>query len=98
MQADKISKAVGIELHMPRQCGRLTQWPNYQSKTGEEYYIPYMDSIIKSIETWFAPDNKNHCVFSPSCTDLSAGLQQFPRSHGPGKSLAYTIILHYVLI
>ena len=25
VQADKIAKAVGIELRMPRQCGRLTQ-------------------------------------------------------------------------
>ena len=49
VQVDKISKAVGIELHMPLQYGRLTQRPNYQSKTVEEYYrvtifIPYLDS------------------------------------------------------
>ena len=66
-QADKIAKAVGIELRMPRQCRRLTQRPNYQSKMVEEYYrvaifIPYLDSIIKSIGTPFAPDNKNNCV------------------------------------
>ena len=65
VQADKIAKAVGIELRMPRQCGRLTERPNYQSKTVEEYYrvaifIPYLDFIIKSLGTRFAPDNKNH--------------------------------------
>ena len=65
VQADKIAKAVGIELRMPRQCGRLTQRPNYQSKMAEEYYcvaifILYLDSIIKSLGTWFAPVNKNH--------------------------------------
>ena len=53
-QADKIAKAVGIELRIPR-----------QSKTVEEYYrvavfIPDLDYIIKSRRTWFAPDNKNH--------------------------------------
>ena len=29
VQADKITKAVGIELRMPPQCGRLTQRPKY---------------------------------------------------------------------
>ena len=65
VQADKIAKAVGFELRMPRQCGRLTQRPNCQSKTVEEYYhvaifIPYLDPIIKSLGTRFAPDSKNH--------------------------------------
>ena len=55
------------EEHMPRQCGRLTQRPNYQSKTVEEYYRvaifnPYLDAIIKSLGTRFVPDNKNHFV------------------------------------
>ena len=55
MQADKIAKAVGIEIRMPRQCGRLTQRPNYWSKTAEEYYcvaifIPNLGFIIKSLE------------------------------------------------
>ena len=63
VQTGKIAKAVGIELRMPRQCGRLTQRPNYQSKTVEEYYcvaifIPYLHSIIKTLGTWFVPDNK----------------------------------------
>ena len=35
VQADKIAKADGIELRMPRQCG----WPNYQSKMAEEYIV-----------------------------------------------------------
>ena len=65
VHVDKIVKPVGIELRTPRQCGRLTQRPNYQSKTVEEYYrvaifIPYMDSRIKSLGTRFAPDNNNH--------------------------------------
>ena len=76
VQVDKIAKAVGIELHMPHQCGRLTQWPNYQSKMVEEYYrvaifIPYLDSIIKSLGTQFAPDNNDHTVFSPSRQEFS---------------------------
>ena len=54
VQADKIAMAVEIELRMPRQCGRLTERPNCQSKTVEEYYrvaifIPYLESIIKSL-------------------------------------------------
>ena len=52
VQADKIAKAVTIEQRMPRQCGRLTQWPNYQSKTVKEYYrvvifILYLESILQ---------------------------------------------------
>ena len=62
VHADKITKAVGIELRMPPQCGRLTQRPNYQSKTVEEYYcvaifISYLDSIIKSLGTRLASYN-----------------------------------------
>ena len=50
VQADKIAKAVTIEQRMPRQWRRLTQWPNYQSKTMKEYYrvvifILYFESI-----------------------------------------------------
>ena len=57
VQADKIAKAVGIELLMPRQCGRLTLRPNYYHVA---IFIPYMDSINKSLGTRTAPDNNNH--------------------------------------
>ena len=64
-EVEKMVLAVGIEVQMPRQCGRLTQRPNYQSKTAEEFYrvaifIPYLDSLIESLRTRFVPDNEKH--------------------------------------
>ena len=97
VQADKIAKVVGIELRMPRQCGRLTQRPNYQNKTVEEYYhvaiyIQYLDSIIKTLEFSRNSVCSGQQYSLLTCTDVS-GPQQFLRLHGPGKSLVHTSIL-----
>ena len=74
-----MAKVVGIEVQMPRQCGHLTQRPNFQSKTAEEFYrvaiyIPYLDSLIESLSPRFAPENEKHfcSIFSPSSVNVSA--------------------------
>ena len=81
VQADKIVKTDGIELRMPRQCGRLTQRPNYQSKTVEKCYhvaifIPHLDSIIKSLGTGCAPDNKYQFALFPLLPVLMSQLDR----------------------
>ena len=56
------AEALGIELNLPRQCGRQAHRTNIIGNTFEEYvirsiFIPYLDSVICSLETRFSDDS-----------------------------------------
>lgn len=58
----QIAQKVDIELIIPRQCGRQKHRSNPETTSVEEYfrqtvYIPYLDSLISSIESRFCDAN-----------------------------------------
>lgn len=65
-----MAEKLNIELCVPRQCGRQVFCSNFGSSSVEEYYrqsiyVPYMDSIIASLESRFGNENKkNFSLFS----------------------------------
>ncbi|KAM4697848.1 zinc finger MYM-type protein 1-like [Rhinophrynus dorsalis] len=65
-----MAEKLNIELSVPRQCGRQVFCSNFGSSSVEEYYrqsiyVPYMDSIIASLESRFGNENKkNFSLFS----------------------------------
>lgn len=67
--AYKIGKDIGISIKPPRITKRQVNRSNPPFKTTEEYfcrsiYIPYLDSIISSLECCFSDENKtSFCLF-----------------------------------
>lgn len=54
---------IGVELSVPRQASRMKSRSNPPSTCAEEYYwrsvfIPYIDSVMSSLQTRFAESNK----------------------------------------
>ena len=51
----------GLDLTMPRRCARQVHRPNVGGSTEEYYrrtiYVPYMDSLIQSLESRFGESN-----------------------------------------
>ncbi|XP_077288504.1 uncharacterized protein LOC143912920 [Arctopsyche grandis] len=76
----QLARKVDIELIIPRQCGRQKHRSNPGTISVEEYfrqtvYIPYLDSLINSMESRFCEANSaqfNLALLHPS-TESSTG-------------------------
>ena len=55
----------GLDLTMPRRCARQVHRPNVGGSIEEYYrriiYVPYMDSLIQSLESRFGESNTPYC-------------------------------------
>jgi len=55
---------LGIDLTMPRRCARQVHRPNVGGSSEEYYrrtiYVPYMDSLIRSLESRFGESNTSY--------------------------------------
>lgn len=62
-KATDLSTQLDISLNIPRTCGRQAHRSNFKDVTVQKYYqlsvfIPYLDSIISSLECRFSPENE----------------------------------------
>lgn len=73
-EVDTVAKKLNLELRVPRTCGRQKYRSNFDDKTVEDYFrhsifIPYLDSLISSLECRFSSENKMHFNLFLLCPD-----------------------------
>ena len=70
MRVEELAEKLGVSISVPRQCKRQTHRSNVGGSSTEEYFrravfVPYLDSIILSLDTRFSEKNKiNFSLFS----------------------------------
>ena len=77
VKVEELADRLGVTKTVPRQCKRQTHRSNVGGSTPEEYFrravfVPYLDSIISSLEARFSEKNKiNFSLFSLHPTEMS---------------------------